>query len=134
MRPMNLRNLACVSMIALAALSLCTGAQAQEAIKAGDVLTGTLRLVNTRHPNGTRIQAYQIVSAPRMMPADDEFCVDKNGATTFHLVTMKDALKRQLKPLLGKKISVKAISLFCSETAWHIGDAVVFEWALQGKP
>ena len=118
-------------MVAFAALSFCTGAQAQEAIKSGDVLTGTLRLVNTRHPNGTKIQAYQIVSAPRMMPADDEFCDDKSGATTFHLVTMEDKLKKQLNPLLGKKISVRAISLHCSETAWHIGDAVVFEWALQ---
>jgi len=121
-------------MAGLAALSLCTGAQAQEAIKEGDTLTGTLRLVKTSHPNGTKIQAYQIVSAPRMMPADDEFCDDKNGATTFHLVTMEDKLKKQLNPLLGKKISVKAISLHCSETAWHIGDAVVGEWALQGKP
>jgi hypothetical protein len=130
---MNSRNSAWAFVAALAALSLCTGARAQQAIKAGDVLTGTLRLVNTRHPNGTRIRAYQIVSAPRMMPANDDFCDDKNGATTFHLVTMEDALKKQLNPLLGKKISVKAISLHCSETAWHIGDAVVGEWTLQSK-
>lgn len=130
---MKLRNLACTLMAMLAALSLCTGAQAQEAIKAGDILTGTLRLVTTRHPNGTKLQAYQIVSAPRMMPADDEFCDDKTGASTFHLVTLEDKLKKQLNPLLGRKISVKAISLHCSETAWHIGDAVVGEWALQPK-
>jgi hypothetical protein len=130
MRSMSRRNLVCALMMAL---SLCTGAQAQQAIKAGDVLTGTLRLVNTSHPNGTRIHAYQIVSAPRMMPAGDDFCDDKNGATTFHLVTMQDAQRKQLKPLLGKTIRVKAIGLHCSETAWHIGDAVVGEWALQGK-
>jgi len=133
MRSMNFRTLGCALMTALVVLSLGTGAEAQQAIKAGDVLTGTLRLVNTSHPNGTKIQAYQIVSAPRMMPADDDFCDDKNGATTFHLVTMQDAQKKQLKPLLGKTISVKAIALHCSETAWHIGDAVVGEWALQLK-
>ena len=36
-----------------------------------------------------------------------------------------------LKPLLGKKISVKPAALFCSETAWHIGDAAVPDWTLQ---
>jgi hypothetical protein len=106
-------------------------AVAQQPIKAGDTLTGTLRLVRTVHPNGTPIEAYQIVSDPRAMPADDDFCDSAKGATTFHLFTMTDAAKRQLKPLLGKKISVKAAALFCSETAWHIGDAVVPDWTLQ---
>ena len=30
-------------------------------VKDGDILTGSLRLVRTRHDNGTRIEAYQIV-------------------------------------------------------------------------
>jgi hypothetical protein len=71
-----------------------------------------LRLVQTRHPNGTRIEAYQIVSEPRMMPADDDFCDQDKGATTFHLFTMTAAAKKQLQPLLGKMVSVKATSLF----------------------
>jgi hypothetical protein len=104
---------------------------AQEAIKAGDILTGRLRLVRTRHPNGTRIDAYQIVSVPRMMPADDDFCEAGKGVTTFHLFAMKDAEKRQLQPLLGKTITVKADALFCSETAWHIGDVAVPQWTIR---
>jgi hypothetical protein len=36
-----------------------------------------------------------------------------------------------LKPLLGRKISVTAAALFCSETAWHIGDVAVPDWTLQ---
>jgi hypothetical protein len=114
----------------VAALVMCGAAEAQQPIKAGDTLTGTLRLVRASHPNGTRIEAYQIVSPPRAMPAGDDFC-SSEGARTFHLFTMTDAAKRQLKPLLGKKITVKAAALFCSETAWHIGDAVVPEWTLQ---
>ena len=117
----------------LAALCLCTAAEAQAPVKDGDILTGRLRLVRTRHDNGTRIKAYQIVSAPRAMPAEDDFCTAENGATTFHLFAITDAARKQLKPRLGKTISVKAVRLFCSQTAWHIGDVAVPEWVLQGK-
>jgi hypothetical protein len=112
------------------ALWLTMPAIAQEAIKNGGVLTGTLRLVHTRHPNGTRIDAYQIVSVPRAMPADDEFCTAEQGATTFHLFTMTDAAKKQLNPLLGKIITVRTDGLFCSENAWQIGDVAVSQWTL----
>ena len=119
-------------MAGLAALTMCTVAEAQQPIKQGDILTSKLRLVATRHPNGTKLEAYQIVSAVRMMPPNDDFCDYTKGATTFHLFTMTDAASKQLKPLLGKVISVKTNALFCSETAWHIGDVAVSDWTLQG--
>jgi len=116
-------------------IALCVGATAKalEPIMEGDTLTGTLRLVTTRHPNGTKLVAYQIVSEPRLMPPNDDFCDYDKGATTFHLFTMTDAAKKQLKPLLGKKISVKAVALFCSETAWHVGDVAVPQWTVLPK-
>ena len=114
----------------LAALLMGAPAEAQQPIKGGDMLTGTLRLVATRHPNGTKIEAYQIVSAPRAMPAEDDFCESGKGVTTFHLFAMTDAARKQLKPYLGKPIKVKAVTLFCSHTAWHIGDVGVSEWTL----
>ena len=114
-----------IPLAALAVLCLIAPALAQEPIKEGGVLTGKLRLVATRHPNGTKLEAYQIVSDPRAMPPGDEFCDYDKGATTFHLFTMTDAAKKQLQPLLGRTISVKANALFCSETAWHIGDVAV---------
>ena len=118
----------------LAVLFLCAPAEAQQPIKDGDILTGTLRLTHTRHPNGMKIEAYQIVSAPRAMPANDDFCDEDNkGATTFHLFTMTAAARKQLKPLLGKPVSVKALRLFCAQTAWHIGDVAVPEWTVLGK-
>ena len=120
-------------VVGLAALVMGAPAIAQQPIKAGDTLTGTLRLVSTRHPNGTKIEAYQIVSQPRVMPADDDFCEAGKGVTTFHLFTMTDAARKQLKPLLGKPASVKATALFCSHTAWHIGDVGVSEWTLVPK-
>ena len=118
----------------LAALCLGSTAQAQAPIKDGDILTGTLRVIRTRHDNGTKIVAYQIVSKPRAMPADDGFCTAENGATTFHLFAITDAARKQLKARLGKQVSVKAVKLFCAQTAWHIGDVAVPEWKLLGEP
>ena len=115
------------------ASSQCSAAGAPQPIKEGDTLTGKLRLVATRHPNGTKIEAYQIVSAPRMMPANDDFCDYDKGATTFHLFAMTEAARKQLKPLLGKVVTVKATALFCSETAWHVGDVAVPAWTVVGK-
>lgn len=124
-------------VIALVLLSSTVPARAEDvpAIKNGDMLTGKLRLVQTHHPNGMPIRAYQIVSTPRKMPADDDFCnYDGPGATTFHLFTVTKAAISRLRPMLGKTITVRADSLFCSETAWHIGDVAVPEWTLvKGK-
>lgn len=128
-----MRFVGLVATVGLAAFSMCMAAHAQQPIKEGDTLAGKLRLVATRHPNGTRIEAYQIVSTPRMMPANDDFCDYDKGATTFHLFTMTDAAKKQLKPWLGKTITVKATALFCSETAWHIGDVAVPQWTIVPK-
>ena len=133
MRRTGTSRLRRVGIAAMVALWLTMPAVAQEAIKDGGVLTGTLRLVRTRHPNGTKIEAYQIVSVPRAMPAGDDFCDYAKGATTFHLFTMNDAARKQLQPLLGKTISVQAVAPFCSETAWHIGDVAVPEWKLLSK-
>jgi hypothetical protein len=34
---------------------------------------------------------------------------------------------------MKRSVSVKAVALFCSQTAWHIGDVVVPEWTLLRK-
>ena len=130
---MSARPFLRLAIAAGSAVLLTSAAVAQQPIKQGDALTGKLRLVATRHSNGTKLEAYQIVSLPRMMPAGDDFCDYTKGATTFHLFTMTDAARKQLKPLLGKTISVRAVALFCSETAWHIGDVAVSEWTVIAK-
>ena len=122
-----------VGLAVMAALVTAAPAEAQQPIKGGDTLVGTLRLVRTRHPNGTKIEAYQVVSAPRAMPANDEFCDHAKGVTTFHLFTMDEMARKRLKPHIGKTITVKTDALFCSQTAWHIGDVAVPEWSLAGK-
>ena len=40
------------------------------------------------------------------------------------------AKKRALDELLGRRISVVLDDFLCSETAWHVGDAIVFKWHL----
>ncbi len=75
----------------LAAIVLFAGAaQAQESkqefLKHGDVITGQVRVVHTKHPNGTPIVAYQIVNdAPKKFAQKDEFC-KAAPPRTFHLV------------------------------------------------
>jgi hypothetical protein len=122
-------------------LALTSGALAQESakepaketLKPGDIISGKLRHVDSRHPNGTLLHAYQIVSnAPKELAAEDDFC---DGAPkTFHLVASTPAAAAPLKRLLGKTVSVKIEDVMCSQTAWHIGDAVVFKWQLVAPP
>jgi hypothetical protein len=127
---LNASGFARACLVVITALCFCNPAHAQAPIKDGDILSGTLRVIHTRHDNGKKIVAYQIVSKPRAMPADDDFCTAENGATTFHLFAITDAARKQLKSRLGQQISVKAVKLFCAQTAWHIGDVVVPEWVL----
>ena len=104
-----------------------------ESLKAGDIISGQLRLVKKKHPNGTPIEAYQIVSdAPKPFAQKDEFCNGK-PPKTFHLViTDNKAKTSRLKRNLGKKIEIVADDFMCSQTAWHIGDAVVPVWRFTG--
>ena len=48
------------------ALALCATAGAQQPIKKGDTLTGKLRLVATRHPNGTKLEACIDTNGPKL--------------------------------------------------------------------
>ena len=117
-------------VLTLLACLLAAPALAQETLKPGDTLTGKLRFVKTRHPNGTPLTAYQlVVDHPKNFAKEDDFCDPKNPPVTFHLVVSDDKAKlARLKRELGKSVEVVAEDLMCSETAWHIGDAVVFQW------
>jgi hypothetical protein len=44
------------------------------------------------------------------------------------------AKKARLDKLLGKTVAVVAEDFFCSETAWHIGDAVIGGWHFAEPP
>ena len=72
----------------------------------------------------------KFIKSLRKFAAADEFFGDE-PPVTFHLVVTNDkAKKRALDELLGRRISVVLDDFFCSEMAWHVGDAVVFKWHL----
>jgi hypothetical protein len=120
-----------VALAVLLGLAAASAAFADDLLRPGDTITGKLRFFQHQHPNGTWIPVYQIASDhPKKFAAADEFCEDK-PPVTFHLfVTNDTAKKRSLDGLLGKRISVVLDSFFCSETAWHVGDAVATQWHL----
>ena len=135
-----------VSLGILAAVALlASAAQAQESkqdqkhepkqefLKHGDVIHGLVRVVNAKHPNGTPILAYQIVSdAPKAFAQKDGFC-KAAPPKTFHLVETDNKVKAgRLKRSVGKKIDLVVDEFMCSQTAWHIGDAVATKWRFTG--
>jgi hypothetical protein len=117
-------------ILALLACLVAGPALPQESLKPGDLISGRLRFFRHHHPSGTWIKVYQItVDHPRNFAEASEFCDPDNPPRTFHLVVMDDvAKKRRLDQMLGKTVSVVVDAFYCSETAWHVGDAVVFGW------
>jgi hypothetical protein len=115
---------------ALIALALSGAAQAQQPLKPGDTISGRVRFFQHQHPNGTWINVYQLTADnPRKFADADEFCDPNIPPKTFHLLVLDDkAKKARLDKLLGKKTTVVGESFFCSETAWHVGDAVLSQW------
>jgi hypothetical protein len=120
----------------LVALALAGVAQAEDMLKPGDIISGRLRFFRHQHPNGTWINVYQLnADNPRKFAEADEFCDPKIPPKTFHLIVMEDkAKKAQLDKLLGKTVAVVGEAFFCSETAWHVGDAVLSQWHLADPP
>jgi hypothetical protein len=125
-----IRKCLAILLAAFAIMAAAEPSRAQETLKPGDTISGRLRFFRHQHPNGTWINVYQLTSDnPRKFAEKDEFCDDKEPPKTFHLVVMDDKAKaRRLDRLIGKTVAVVGESFFCSETAWHVGDAVVFKW------
>jgi hypothetical protein len=104
-------------------------ARAQQAIKSGDVLSGTLNAMRSR-ANGKRINTFQIVSEPRRLPPPSGLCNLETGPETFQIVTSTDAQAAQLKGFVGKQISVKVDEIACAEAAGEMSEAVVTKWSV----
>jgi hypothetical protein len=115
--------LGCLILAGLAAGCLLP-ANAQPRAETALSVAGTLRVVNARHPNGTAIRALQVVATtPLALP--DEFCERGKPLRTFHLVPKDQDTARKLDALVGRQVAIRGSEIFCSHTAWHIGDAVV---------
>jgi hypothetical protein len=107
-------------------------AQAQEAIKNGDVLTGQLNAMRSR-TNGKRVNTFQLVSEPHRLPPPSGLCNLETGPETFQIVTSSDAQAAQLKAFVGKQLSLKVDEVACAQEAGQISEAVVTKWSVVPK-
>jgi len=109
-------------------------AQAQQAIKNGDVLTGQLNAMRSRDAKGKRTNVYQVVSEPRRLPAPAGLCNLETGPETFEIVVANDAQATQLKKLVGKEVVLKIAEVACAEQAGQMSEALVTKWSVVTKP
>jgi hypothetical protein len=95
-------------------------AQAQQAIKSGDILTGQLNAMRSR-AKGKRVNTFQPVSEPHRLPPPSGLCGLETGPETFQIVTSSDAQAAQLKGFVGKEVSVKVDEVACAQEAGRTG-------------
>jgi hypothetical protein len=93
------------------------------------VMTGTLREVHAVHPNGTAIDAFQIVADVPVQAIGvlSDGCV---AAQIVQLVPLDAAATTGLAARLGQMVKVTSPDVFEAHTAWHIGDAVAMDVTL----
>jgi hypothetical protein len=132
----------CFAVILGAALAApAARAQEEEAspkpgkpIQAGDVLSGELNALRIRDAKkGKRVATYQLTSEPRRLPPPNGLCDLETGPETFQLVPANDAQAAQLRPFVGKEISVKVDELACAQEAGQMSEAVVTKWSVVTK-
>jgi hypothetical protein len=104
-------------------------------IHAGDVLSGELNTLRVRDIKkaGKRIATYQLTSEPRRLPPPNGLCDLETGPETFQLVPANDAQAAQLRPFVGKEISVKVDEVACAQEAGQMSEAVVTKWSVVTK-
>ncbi|MCA6107977.1 hypothetical protein [Bradyrhizobium cenepequi] len=99
-------------------------------ISTGDVLSGELYALRKRDAGNRMNVTYQIITAPRRLPEPNALCNLETGPVTFQLLTTGEEHASQLKPLVGKRISVKVDEIACAEDAGQMSEAVVKRWSL----
>jgi hypothetical protein len=111
----------------LVAIPMVGHAQQRVTLGDGDVIRGQLGIVKTKHPNGTRIEAFQIVNDAGYFLKEDEDCDARVPLRKFHVVPRDGQTKTRLQRSLGKVVSIRGRQFYCAHTAWHIGDAVALD-------
>jgi hypothetical protein len=125
-----------LSALAAAVLAILVAAafdaQAQQAIRNGDVLTGQLNALRSR-AKGKRVNTFQLVSEPHRLPPPNGLCNLVTGPETFQIVTNNDAQAAQLKGFIGKQVSLKVDEVACAQEAGQMSEAVVTKWSVVTK-
>jgi hypothetical protein len=103
-------------------------------IHTGDVLSGELNALRVRdNKNGRRVATYQLTSEPRRLPPPNGLCNLETGPETFQLITANEAQAAQLRPYVGKEISVKVDEVACAQEAGQMSEAVITKWSVVTK-
>jgi hypothetical protein len=125
-----------LSALAAAVLAILVAAafdaQAQQAIRNGDVLTGQLNALRSR-AKGKRVNTFQLVSEPHRLPPPNGLCNLVTGPETFQIVTNNDAQAAQLKGFIGRQVSLKVDEVACAQEAGQMSEAVVSKWSVVTK-
>jgi hypothetical protein len=125
------------SVLAAAVLAIfvagAVDAQAQQAIRNGDVLTGQLNALRSRAVKGKRVNTFQLVSEPHRLPPPNGLCGLETGPETFQIVPNNDAQAAQLRSFVGKEVSVKVDEVACAQDAAQYSEAVVTKWSVVTK-
>jgi len=108
-------------------------AQAQQAIRNGDVLTGELNALRSRAVKGKRVNTFQLVSEPHRLPPPNGLCGLETGPETFQIVPNNAAQAAQLRSFVGKEVSVKVDEVACAQDAAQYSEAVVTKWSVVAK-
>jgi len=108
-------------------------AQAQQAIRNGDVLTGELNALRSRAVKGKRVNTFQLVSEPHRLPPPNGLCGLETGPETFQIVPNNAVQAAQLKSFVGKEVSVKVDEVACAQDAAQYSEAVVTKWSVVTK-
>ena len=107
---------------------------APKVMKLGDVLTGQLNTLRSRDAKGKRINIFQLVSAPRRLPAPAGLCNLETGPETFEIVVANDGEAAQLKKMIGKEVALQVAAVACAEQAGQVSEALVTKWSVVAKP
>ena len=125
-----------LSALAAAVLTILVAAafdaQAQQAIRNGDVLTGQLNALRSR-AKGKRVNTFQLVSEPHRLPPPNGLCNLVTGPETFQIVTNNDAQAAQLKGFIGKQVLLKVDEVACAQEPGQMSEAVVTKWSVVTK-
>ena len=98
------------------------------------MLSGELSALKVRGgKRGTKINSFQVTSAPRRLPPPNGLCNLETGPETFQLITTSDSQATELKRLIGKEISVKVDEVSCAQDAGQMTEAVVTKWSVVAK-
>ena len=98
-------------------------------LNTGEILSGELTAMRSKKIKGI---TFQLTSEPRRLPPPSGLCNLETGPETFQIVANSAAEAAELKPFIGKTVSLKANEMSCPQDAQQFSDAIVTKWSLVG--